>query len=66
MKLTQVFLYLQKAGKESIKIIDNGVGMSLQDAKLCFVPHATSKIEKLDDLEKIISESKKMQDILKK
>lgn len=50
---TTISLYLEKAGKELIRIVDNGCGMSPEDARLCFVPHATSKITSLDDLETI-------------
>lgn len=38
------------AGKTSIQVIDNGMGMSVTDARLAFERHATSKIRKADDL----------------
>lgn len=38
------------AGKTSIQVIDDGVGMSVTDARLAFERHATSKIRKADDL----------------
>ena len=37
----------------SIRIIDDGCGMSPQDATLAFVPHATSKIAGIKDLDTI-------------
>ncbi|MFA4849001.1 MAG: DNA mismatch repair endonuclease MutL [Methanoregula sp.] len=37
----------------SIRIIDDGCGMSPQDASLAFVPHATSKIAGIGDLDTI-------------
>ena len=37
----------------SIRIIDDGCGMSPQDASLAFVPHATSKIAGIKDLDTI-------------
>jgi DNA mismatch repair protein MutL len=37
----------------SIRIIDDGCGMSPQDASLAFVPHATSKIAGIKDLDSI-------------
>ena len=37
----------------SIRIIDDGCGMSPQDAALAFVPHATSKIAGIKDLDTI-------------
>src|SRR5690606_23925680 len=33
-----------------IQVIDNGCGMSVTDARLCFERHATSKIKKAEDL----------------
>lgn len=36
-----------------IRITDNGCGMTPADAELAFVPHATSKIASLDDLNHI-------------
>ena len=51
----QISLYIEDAGKKLIRVIDNGYGMSSTDAKLCFLPHATSKITKLDDLINISS-----------
>ena len=37
----------------SIRIIDDGSGMSPADALLAFAPHATSKITQIDDLHRI-------------
>ncbi|MFC1894732.1 DNA mismatch repair endonuclease MutL [Candidatus Dependentiae bacterium] len=52
---TQISLYIEKSGKNLIRVVDNGEGMSQDDAKLCFTTHATSKIEKLDDIRKILT-----------
>ena len=41
---------LVASGTKSIKIIDDGCGMSKEDAKLCFSRHATSKIKNENDL----------------
>ena len=41
------------AGKTLIQVIDDGCGMSADDAVLCFERHATSKIAVAEDLEKI-------------
>jgi DNA mismatch repair protein MutL len=43
-------LIVKDAGKTLLQVIDNGKGMSATDARLCFERHATSKIEKADDL----------------
>ena len=41
---------LLMSGTKLIKIVDDGCGMSRQDAKLCFSRHATSKIKNENDL----------------
>lgn len=43
-------LIVKDAGKTLLQVIDNGKGMSATDARLCFERHATSKIQKADDL----------------
>ena len=45
-----VQLIVKEAGKISIQVIDDGAGMSPQDAIMCFERHATSKINKAEDL----------------
>lgn len=49
-KATEITLNLKDAGKELIQVIDNGIGMSSTDARMCFARHATSKIKHIDDL----------------
>jgi DNA mismatch repair protein MutL len=44
---------LQAGGKKLIRVLDNGDGMSPEDAGLCFGRHATSKIAVEADLERI-------------
>ena len=41
---------VKDAGKSLIQVIDNGIGMSENDARMCFERHATSKIRKSEDL----------------
>jgi len=43
------------AGKTLIQVIDDGCGMTIDEAKLCFERHATSKINTADDLEHIMT-----------
>ena len=38
------------AGRTSIQVIDDGKGMSEQDARMAFERHATSKIKQAEDL----------------
>ena len=47
---TQIDLIVKDAGRTLIQVIDNGCGMSDSDARLCFERHATSKIQRADDL----------------
>lgn len=43
-------LIIKDAGKSIVQVIDNGKGMSVTDARLCFERHATSKIRHAEDL----------------
>ncbi|GAB4254829.1 MAG: DNA mismatch repair endonuclease MutL [Vicingaceae bacterium] len=47
---SKITLIVKDAGKSLIQVIDNGVGMSETDARLCFERHATSKIKDSKDL----------------
>lgn len=42
-------------GTKSILVVDNGVGMSHMDASLSFKKHATSKINAVEDLDRILT-----------
>ncbi len=50
---TEIFIDIEKAGTQLIRIWDNGSGMSKEDAKTAFLRHATSKISDEADLEAI-------------
>ncbi len=45
-----ITLEIRKGGTESVRISDNGTGMTGDDLEICCLPHATSKIENVDDL----------------
>ncbi|RYY15095.1 MAG: DNA mismatch repair endonuclease MutL, partial [Chitinophagaceae bacterium] len=47
---TRIQLIIKDAGKTLIQVIDNGSGMSITDARMCFERHATSKVRKAEDL----------------
>lgn len=47
---TAIQLIVKDAGRSLIQVVDNGCGMSDNDARLCFERHATSKIHQADDL----------------
>ncbi len=50
---TEISIDLHEGGKRTIKVQDNGSGMSREDAALCFERHATSKISTETDLGRI-------------
>lgn len=47
---TEVRLIVEESGSRLIRVIDNGKGMSSTDARMCWERHATSKIQKAEDL----------------
>lgn len=47
---TDIKLIVKDGGKTLIQVVDNGSGMSDTDARLSFERHATSKIQKAEDL----------------
>ena len=49
-KATDIKLIVKDAGRSLVQVIDNGQGMSLTDARMCFERHATSKIRHAEDL----------------
>jgi DNA mismatch repair protein MutL len=49
-KATDIKLIIKDAGKSLVQVIDNGIGMTITDARLCFARHATSKIRQAEDL----------------
>ena len=49
-KSSEIEIHLKEAGLREIKVIDDGIGMSKEDAKLAFQRHATSKLYTADDL----------------
>lgn len=50
---TRVSVAVEKGGKTSICVTDNGVGIAYNEVPLAFKRHATSKILKIEDLESI-------------
>ena len=47
---TSIEVHVVDAGRTSIQVVDNGAGMSAEDARVCFERHATSKLQTADDL----------------
>ena len=52
---TEIQVYVEEGGKQLIRVVDNGCGIAYDDLQAAFMPHATSKIEKANDLENIIT-----------
>ena len=50
---TSVDVEVFGAGKTSLRVSDNGVGMDAEDVKLCLERHATSKIAAFEDLDRL-------------
>ena len=51
----RVTLEIQAGGRSLIRVTDDGTGMSRDDALLCLERHATSKIQKAEDLAAIVT-----------
>ena len=51
----QVTVVIQDAGRTLIQVIDNGCGMSPDQAVICFERHATSKLRSAEDLHNILT-----------
>lgn len=50
-----ITLIIKEAGKSLVQVIDNGSGMTKEDARLAFHRHSTSKIRELADLDNILT-----------
>ncbi|MBN1326682.1 MAG: DNA mismatch repair endonuclease MutL [Candidatus Cloacimonetes bacterium] len=52
---TSIIVSIEQGGKKLIQTVDNGIGMSEDDALQCFERHATSKIRTVEDIFQIHS-----------
>lgn len=50
---SQITIEIKQGGTELIRVTDNGIGIEKDDFHNAFLPHATSKICQVEDLEKI-------------
>lgn len=50
---SKIFVTLENAGLSKIQVVDNGFGLTKEEAELAFARYATSKITKIEDLEQI-------------
>ncbi|MBN1646632.1 MAG: DNA mismatch repair endonuclease MutL [Spirochaetales bacterium] len=51
----EIALYIQGGGIKTIRCVDNGRGMDREDLELCWLPHSTSKISAIEDLDSLDS-----------
>lgn len=54
-KATHITIEIESGGTKLIKITDNGCGIDFNDLKKAFLPHATSKITNVEDLDGIVT-----------
>ena len=52
---TEIEIYVENGGKQLIRVVDNGCGIERDDLHSAFLPHATSKISRAEDLENIMT-----------
>src|ERR1043166_880619 len=52
-RATRIAVEIQAGGRSLIRVTDDGTGMSRDDALLCLERHATSKIQRAEDLHAI-------------
>lgn len=52
---TEIKISVEDGGIKSIKIVDNGTGMSPEDARTAFLPHSTSKLKNIEDLNSLFT-----------
>lgn len=50
---TEIEIYIERGGKQLIKVVDNGCGIEYDDMRAAFFAHATSKIASLEDIDHI-------------
>ena len=51
----EITITIEDGGKRLIRVADNGSGIHKDDLSKVFLPHATSKIAEIDDLDKILT-----------
>ena len=52
---SDIVVEIKKGGTEYIRVTDDGMGIAEEEAELAFMRHATSKIEKAEDLDALTS-----------
>lgn len=52
---TDIRVEIRGSGSKMISVMDNGEGMSREDARLAFTKHATSKIKNIEDIQAVLT-----------
>ncbi len=52
---TEIEIFIEKGGKQLIRVVDNGSGIERDDLQSAFLPHATSKVACEEDLDTILT-----------
>ena len=50
---TEIEIYVERGGKDLVRVVDNGCGIEQDDMRAAFFAHATSKIASLEDIDHI-------------
>ena len=50
---TRIDIYVEEGGLDKIQVSDNGIGIEKEDLRSAFLPHATSKLSKIIDLDSL-------------
>ncbi len=50
---TEIEIYIERGGKDLVRVVDNGCGIEKDDMRAAFFSHATSKISTVEDIDKI-------------
>lgn len=50
-----ISIEIEKGGIDRVCVTDNGTGINKDEVMLAFTPHATSKLEKIDDLDSLVT-----------
>ncbi len=50
---TNIDLYVDNGGIDSIRVVDDGRGMNREDLEICYLPYSTSKIDTMEDLDQL-------------
>lgn len=50
---TDVSIYVENGGIRKIQVSDNGIGIEKDDVRKAFLPHATSKLKNIVDLDSL-------------